>query len=464
MFSFLSLTSPVSRCAVFAVILAAPVATACGRSGLEEDFETDGSSTVTGVIGASGATGTTGAAGMAGATGTTGAAGMAGAMGTTGATAATGTTGAAGMAGATGTTGAAGMAGATGTTGASGATGASSLCGPATCPTGCCAPDGSCDVGDSVNACGTHGELCQFCGSAGGMPTCDSASRLCTSTVSTCGPPNCAGCCRADTCLPGTDVSSCGFGGQACQLCSGAESCTATKSGGTCLATPPCQASCLGCCDQNGQCEAGFLDTACGQGGGACTNCDALGPASTCDTNSTPRVCASQQIQCPAPYGGCAPGTTAAAPVPQSVCSASDLQNAMAACANGAHTPGCQAFFQFEQAANPACEVCLSAFDYDFTEANGLIACLSPFVDAPCGNDLGCLSDCESQSCAMCSNAASTAQCRTQAASGACSAFVNGAQCITGAFFGPGAFCSPLGKLAQFGAWLGTVGAHYCQE
>jgi hypothetical protein len=277
-----------------------------------------------------------------------------------------------------------------------------------------------------------------------------------------CGPQNCDGCCRGNVCEPGTDVVNCGINGRACATCPGADLCTMQGATRSCQAPTACEMTCEGCCDANDQCQAGFLDPQCGQNGAACLDCQSFIPASTCDTNASPRVCTSQQNQCPSTYAGCPNGVMAVLPAQEQVCSAADLKNAAAACLGGAHTPGCQSFFQFEQSQNATCASCLSPFDFDFTELNGLIACLSPFVDPSCQRTLACLNDCENQTCNLCPESTSLQQCRTQVANSACSSFLSGATCIEPGFFGPGSFCSPA--QGQFGDWLAAVGQHYCLQ
>jgi hypothetical protein len=149
-------------------------------------------------------------------------------------------------------------------------------------------------------------------------------------------------------------------------------------------------------------------------------------------------------------------------PAQELVCSDGDLQNASAACSGGAHTPGCQSFFQFEESQNAACAACLSPFDFDFQELNGLIACLSPFVSESCQRTLACLNDCENQTCDACPDSTSLQQCRGEGVSEMCAGYVENVTCVEAALLGSGSFCSP--GQGQFGDWLSTVGGHYCLE
>jgi hypothetical protein len=183
---------------------------------------------------------------------------------------------------------------------------------------------------------------------------------------------------------------------------------------------------------------------------------------STCDTAVTPRVCKNQQMTCPAPYPACpANVSTVGPPVQHGVCAATDLQNARAACSGGAHTASCQAFLQFENQTKPTCGSCLTTFDADFQELNGIFECVAPFVSPACDHATGCVRDCETQSCAMC-DAASVAQCQTDARNGQCQQYFQGAQCVVQSLFGSASFCNPNNYQGNFGAWLQGVGGHYC--
>jgi hypothetical protein len=97
-------------------------------------------------------------------------------------------------------------------------------CNATTCPDGCCSTKDECLPGNIKTACGTGGAACQEC----------TGSDECTNQV--CGPPggcgasNCPnGCCEGSTCQPGTDVTACGTGGAACQVCTGSQKCTNGK-------------------------------------------------------------------------------------------------------------------------------------------------------------------------------------------------------------------------------------------
>jgi hypothetical protein len=249
--------------------------------------------------------------------------------------------------------------------------------------------------------------------------------------------------------------------GQACADCSlFEETCNAV---GQCVpVTPKCDAtSCpAGCCDTSGTCQGGFLDNLCGDNGMSCQNCLAIG--STCDVNVTPRTCVSEQMQCPSQYGGCNPSLMEQGPPFEKVCPAADLQNAAAACASGAQSVGCQAFFSFEEQQRPGCAACLQPFDYDFSASLGIINCVTPYLSSTCNHELACFVDCAGSTCAQCPDQASMQQCQNGAGQAQCSSFSSGAACATQALFGgPGSFCAPVGN---FGSWLQTVGTQYCLQ
>jgi hypothetical protein len=325
------------------------------------------------------------------------------------------------------------------------------LCNVQSCPNGCCVGD-ICAQGTQNTACGTGGAACS---------NCQASNAVCKSgkCVQTCGPANCDGCCSGDTCVKGTDANTCGAGGGACSNCTSlGEVCQA----GVCRSPPPpcTPSSCAaGCCDPVRGCVAGFLNTTCGSGGTACVDCNALG--STCDVGLVPRVCKSQQSTCPAPYPSCSSAVTTPAPAIQHVCSASDLQNAAAACAAGANSTGCQQFMQYEQQQNSGCASCLRPFSVPFDVGTGVFACVAPFVSPSCDHTTGCFADCLSRSCAACASG-SVSQCQSSVLSGACAPYLSGVQCITRALYGTAPFCNPGSYQGDFGQWLQGVGGHYC--
>jgi hypothetical protein len=332
-------------------------------------------------------------------------------------------------------------------------------CSPGNCP-GCCEND-ACVAGTSDTACGLGGQTCLDC--AVSNATCGGG--LCNQGPPVCNAQTCPfGCCDGTNCLPGNLDTFCGSGGNACIDCGASnESCSA---GQTCVGVAPtCNATnCTGCCDQTNTCQAGFIDTQCGQNGASCEDCTQIVPSSTCDVSVSPRTCESQQVQCPAPYPSCPPTVETPSPTQQDVCSPSDLQNAGSACEGGAHSAACDSFFSFEQSQNAACATCLSAFDYDFSELTGLTTCVAPFADASCNHITGCLVDCTDKSCAGCSGAGALQTCRNDVPNTVCSTYYQGAQCIESAFLGPGSFCNPGQGSGLFGDWLTQVGQYYCGQ
>jgi len=302
---------------------------------------------------------------------------------------------------------------------------------------------------------------------AAGLPPADSAVADTLVAAADVGSPlpsscaeTCKGCCLGTECSPGGDGTACGLAGEACQNCSAeGQECV----GNACQAPPACSAqNCQGCCDAEGKCEAGFIDDNCGAEGAGCVDCTALASPSTCDVGASPRVCTSPQTQCPAIYAGC-PVALSMPPPAQRGCTDSDIQNAAAACAGGAHAQACQAFFQFEGSDNNACAACLVRFDFDFSELKGLVACLSPFTDPACSHDLACLTDCQKQSCSACADPGSAAACQNVVLEQTCGLFAVGSVCVQGALSGAGNVCNPLQFVTNFGGWLATVGAYFCE-
>jgi hypothetical protein len=243
---------------------------------------------------------------------------------------------------------------------------------------------------------------------------------------------------------------SCSATGQVCQ-------------GAACVKRTCDATSCpLGCCDANAVCQDGFLDTQCGSGGGACTDCTAS--STTCAVNQTPRLC-TPQTTCPASYGGCSAQTQTPVPLQQSgACTAADLAQAQSGCAGGATSAGCQAFLKTLASNGGAkCAACLQPFVVPLQQGTGVFLCAAPFVAATCNHDTGCYTDCLTVSCSQCP-AGEAAQCQATATSGACATFTQGLTCLQGALVPPGkgAFCSPT-AYSGFAAWLAAVGAYYCE-
>jgi hypothetical protein len=339
-------------------------------------------------------------------------------------------------------------------------------CSAATCPTGCCDDSGRCQQGVTSLQCGTQGANCANCLVLGGPYVC-SAKQQCVPAPASdggfaCNMQTCqGGCCDASgICQQGFSSTQCGGGGRQCLDC--------TKLAGQCIGQAcfaadggmPCSQSCAGCCDGSGTCQGGVLNTQCGETGDACRDCTALKPASTCDLNVSPRVCASQQVQCPAPYPSCPSPLLQSSPPRQTVCSASDLQNAAAACSGGASAVTCSNFFG--GSINTACRNCLQPFDVDFVAQSGIRACVAPFVDATCNHNSACIADCTAESCYGCSDPTTTTQCETQAQSGTCATYTQADQCVSTALAGPGSVCNPVTYQGSFGAWLQAVGTKYC--
>ncbi|MGA7124062.1 MAG: hypothetical protein WBY94_28425 [Polyangiaceae bacterium] len=339
----------------------------------------------------------------------------------------------------------------------------SGVCDSLTCPTGCCDNSGVCQQGVTGLSCGNLGANCQNCLSNGDY--C-SAKQECVPPPgdggTTCNAQTCPfGCCdAAGTCQVGFNINTqCGGGGNLCLDC--------TKYGATCFGqtcyspdgSSPCSQSCSGCCDSAGNCQGGFLDTQCGQNGGACQNCATLNPASTCDVVVQPRVCASQQTVCPGVYPACPVPLQEPKPTRQMACSTADLQNAAAACSGGAATTSCNNFFN---SVNTACGTCLTPFDVDFVVQSGVRLCVAPFVDATCNHNSACIADCTAESCYNCPDSPSTTACETQVQTGTCATYVQADSCVTQALAGTGAVCNPATYQGNFGGWLQAVGAKYC--
>ncbi len=324
-------------------------------------------------------------------------------------------------------------------------------CNAQTCPGGCCL-NGACVPGTSSNECGFGGQACQNCQSFGDV--CQ--GQVCVPPGG-CNANNCFGCCQGNFCMQGTMDTACGFGGGLCSDCAlQGETCQGQQCQSACNSN-----NCQGCCDSSQICQPGFLNNQCGGFGASCVDCTSLKPPSTCNGSLFPPQCASQQMTCPSPYGGCfaQPEQT---PSPVTACASTDLQNAAAACAGGASTTACQNFFNFEFSHSPGCGQCLQAFDYDWATQQGIFECIAPFVSSGCNQGDACTYDCGIQSCSSCPDQTSYDTCLNNVQTGQCAMYEQGStKCEQSAYASGGAFCNPA-NYANFGAWLQGVGAHYC--
>jgi hypothetical protein len=169
-----------------------------------------------------------------------------------------------------------------------------STCGTQSC-SGCCQGN-SCLVGNTSFACGFGGVLCENCQAFG--DTC--ANQQCMPQP-TCGPQNCKGCCVGNTCIDGSENTTCGSGGATCVDC--------VPSGATCLnqacvSNNQCNPkTCAGCCEGNA-CVAGDVNVACGQAGSPCQDCATLNE--TCQN----QACVAATLCGPQNCGGCCEGNT----------------------------------------------------------------------------------------------------------------------------------------------------------
>ena len=364
---------------------------------------------------------------------------------------------------------------------------------------GCCEAGGLCRFGTQSDACGANGAACQDCAALG--QGCVSAR--CQGPPPACGPANCGGCCEAGACRTGRDVAACGAGGITCQNCSSAGR-ICNQPGSYCAFIPTCGAvTCpSGCCDAQGNCRSGRTDAECGstgqrcvdctstaqacapQGfcyngthcgadncGGCCTATGSCGDGSTsaacgqfgvlCDNCTTKnqtcqnRVC-SGSTTCPAPYPGCNPALVTTPPFTSSSCTAAELSALEAQCAGQNPGAACEQALNALLADNPTCYDCMLQF---LAVDQSLVKCLAPYLSSSCNHDLSCALECSNQSCGQCGTGEQ--QCRDQVfqSGGQCQTWVNGAFCLQAALGGPGAFCN---FNQDVGAWLRTVGSHYC--
>lgn len=112
----------------------------------------------------------------------------------------------------------------------------------------------------------------------------------------------CDGCCDGDTCVTFQTDGACGTRGQACEACTGDETCAA----GQCVPVADCS-DCDGCCLNGTQCLPGYFPDACGIGGAACQTCgegqgcnidSGTCESVTCDASTCPNGCCTANGVC----------------------------------------------------------------------------------------------------------------------------------------------------------------------
>jgi hypothetical protein len=149
-------------------------------------------------------------------------------------------------------------------------------CGPGNCGW-CCTSSGQCLAGPDDTQCGANGIACTDC--TQNAQTCNTSTGVCM-VPQPCGAANCPnGCCAGGECQNTEMDTQCGQGGRACSDC--------TVSGFVCtsgvcapeggIPDPDCEFDCDGCCDANNFCFTGAANNACGIFGGTCNDCTTTG-------------------------------------------------------------------------------------------------------------------------------------------------------------------------------------------
>jgi hypothetical protein len=328
-------------------------------------------------------------------------------------------------------------------------------CGLSNCE-GCCNAAGACVKGNASSACGSGGRACSVCDTGSACVDTGETEMFVCQPISGCGPANCSGCCIGDICAIGTQQNACGKGGEQCRNC-GSGTPSKTCNAGACVASTCGPANCAGCCRPDGTCDTlGITNDSCGQGGDLCASCTDSG--SFCNPLVSPRRCSASASTCPAPYGGCsASNAVPVIPTGQNVCSATALAAISFACATNPNSAACSAFFGFLPS---ACRQCLAPFRVPLSELSGLYACASSFVSSSCRQAMGCSVDCVADSCAQCDPNAVSACRASVSTTGTCASYsasialCGGTALLTG-------LCSPYGY-TTYGEWLRAVGDYYC--
>jgi hypothetical protein len=144
-----------------------------------------------------------------------------------------------------------------------------------------CLQGNTCEPGNTNDACGSGGGMCQACPSG---TSCNS-SGVCVAA-------QCTGCLDGSgQCQPGTSNGACGSGGGTCQSCTGGTTCNGS---GVCACTS-------GCVDGAGQCHAGNTNNACGANGGPCQACasnQTCNGSGTCALNCNGSGCLDSNNRC----------------------------------------------------------------------------------------------------------------------------------------------------------------------
>ncbi|MGA7120879.1 MAG: hypothetical protein WBY94_12320 [Polyangiaceae bacterium] len=272
------------------------------------------------------------------------------------------------------------------------------VCNFSNCPLGCCDTSGHCQSG-SPSFCGTGGSACATCPSG----TECLYNEECVCTANSCP----SGCCAAQPgrlaqlapdagpfCVAGTSDTSCGLAGADCADCTGqgqGASCVGQK----CVSLPWCTCT-SGCCDPQGHCHPGSLDTQCGgsnNSGSYCVDCTTSGwvcsqqmctppPATACNATTCPTGCCDQNDQCQPGASSLACGSAGAncqVCLPGGVCDNQECVTADGgALCNGNNCHGCC----------DATGVCRSGGDVTACGVNGILCADCTHVGGQCSYGL----------------------------------------------------------------------------
>jgi hypothetical protein len=270
-------------------------------------------------------------------------------------------------------------------------------CDSTTCPTGCCDSSGVCRNGTELNTCGFGGQACNDC-QAEHFDFCDSQAHACGNVQPKCDVTTCAqGCCTLfngqQACVSGISSLACGNGGQQCSDCTtNGQVCDPTKQ--ACVNAPCGPNNCKGCC-QGTTCVGTESDKQCGTGGLSCTDCTAqkeVCNTSTGQCTSTPPLCTPQNCK------GCCSGNVCVTSETDTQCglgglACTDCTQKGLTCNGGTCTSTC----------NP--QTCVGCCQTG--------TCFAGFLDTRCGSAGATCADC-TQKQTTCDTLATPRVCKSQ--------------------------------------------------
>ncbi|MES1177064.1 MAG: hypothetical protein ABUL62_22270 [Myxococcales bacterium] len=212
------------------------------------------------------------------------------------------------------------------------------------CCSGCLNGSDTCITGNTTAACGKGG-VCQTCNTAGACQTNVCSNGTCTTPSVTNNTPCtngkcfngscCTGCWNGTTCFAGTEASACGKGGGTCSNCNTGNECVigSCASDGTCTSMPAPPGT--SCSNGTGKCQAGACCTGCWDG----TTCQLGTSNGVCGKGGIARAACTDTNPCTT--DSCTTGVcTHPAAAPGTTCADGNPCNGAETCTGTVCTPG----------------------------------------------------------------------------------------------------------------------------